>query len=124
MTASQMCPACGSPLDPCKCEYQARKRERRTRQWERAYGSEERVKWVQSLPSVVSGNGPCVNAHVPDPNGPSGMGRKSDARWIVPLTLAEERELHRVGIETFQRRHRVDLQAKAREIEARWRATS
>lgn len=48
----------------------------------RAYGSPARVAWVRAQPSVVSGQRPCVNAHVRS----GGMGRKADARWIVPLT--------------------------------------
>ena len=95
--------------------------ERRKRERERAYGPPERREWVQGQPSVVSGRTPCVNAHVPDPEGPSGMGRKADARWVVPLTLEEEMELHRVGIETFQARHDIDLTEAARETERQWK---
>lgn len=95
--------------------------ERQEQEWERAYESEERVKWVQDQPSVASGDTPCVNAHVPDPSGPSGMGRKADAAWVVPLTLEEERELHRIGVQSFEEKHDVVLQEEARRTDRRWR---
>ncbi|HSH44398.1 MAG TPA: hypothetical protein VK966_00945 [Longimicrobiales bacterium] len=90
---------------------------RRDREWARAYGSEDRVAWVQRQPSVVSGKRPCVNAHVRT----GGTGRKADARWIVPLTWEEHEDLHRVGVATFQREHGVDLEAEARRVDAEWR---
>jgi len=93
-----------------------------TREWERVYGSKARVEWIQSLPSVASGKGPCVNAHVTPDNGlPSGTGRKADARWIVPLTAVEHHELHQRGELTFQALYGVNLAGKAREIDAEWR---
>ncbi len=58
-----------------------------------------------------------------------GMGRKSDAKWLVPLTgrLAPyvgrgpihqdaeglHRELHRIGIKSFEAKYGVDLRAIA-----------
>jgi hypothetical protein len=92
-------------------------RKRKAKEWERAYGSEERVRWIQYLPSVVSGQTPCENAHVKT----GGTGRKADACWIVPLTTAEHRELHDCGPETFQARHEIDLIEQARLTEQAWR---
>ena len=96
-------------------------RKRRPEEWARAYGSVERVQWMQRQPSVASGDGPCVNAHVSPPDGlPSGIGRKADYVWVVPLTEAEHTELHAVGEETFQRRKGIDLAECAAEVHLRW----
>lgn len=86
----------------------------------RAYGSLDRVEWVRSLPSVASGKRPCVNAHVRT----GGMGRKADARWIVPLTWEEHERLHRRGPAWFETTYGIDLDAKAAETEVAWQAYS
>jgi hypothetical protein len=52
-------------------------RKRKAKEWKRAYGSEERVKWIQRQPSVVSGRRPCENAHVR--TGGTGDGRPMHA---------------------------------------------
>ena len=151
MPASQQCPECGSPLDPCACETEGEyvappgaktnstlgvkkpleyggrigpgdvedaEEERR-----RTYGPPERRRWIREQPSVVSGERGCVNAHVPPYGDASGTGRKADARWVVPLTIEEERELHRVGRQTFEEEHDVDLAAEAEQVEERWSET-
>lgn len=82
----------------------------------RAYGSQARVAWVQGLPSVVSGAGPCENAHVKT----GGMGLKASAIWIVPLTSAEHAELHAVGMRTFEARHNVNLFREAQRVALAW----
>ena len=84
--------------------------------WLRVYGSQQRVEFIQRLPSVVSGKSPCVNAHVRT----GGTGRKADAHWIVPLTKAEHDELHR-GQLTFERKYKVNLLDLAVATEQRWR---
>jgi cell division inhibitor SulA len=89
---------------------------RADREWVRAYGSEARVAWVRSLPSVVTGMRPCVNAHVRS----GGTGRKADACWIVPLTGEEHAELHRIGQRSFAAKYRIDLETKAADIERLW----
>ena len=92
------------------------------REWARVYGSRERCRWISEQPSVASGRGPCVNAHVtPNDDPPSGMGRKPDARWIVPLTYLEHLELHASGTQTFQAYYGINLVGKAREIDRQWR---
>ena len=92
------------------------------REFARVYGSEERVEWTRNSPSVASGKGPCVNAHVtPDVGLPSGTGRKADHRWIVPLTDEEHRE-HHAGQATFEARYGITLPGKAREHHAKWLA--
>ncbi len=84
----------------------------------RAYGGAERVDWIKGQPSILSGARPCVNAHVKT----GGMGRKADARWIVPLTAAEHDELHRIGQRTFEAKYAIDLAFWAQVIDARWEA--
>jgi len=99
----------------------ARKR-RPKKETERIYGPPDRPAWMRRQPSVVSGRTPCVSAHVKaeDPMGPSGTGRKANARWTVPLTYEEHVELHANGQETFEREHGIDLARAARETHARW----
>ena len=148
MRATQKCSRCGSPLRPCKCERaKARGARRKTRgalaaagkseavlerarratqegeEWARAYHSPERANWTNAQPSVASGKGPCVNAHVdPDEGLPSGVSRKGDYKWIVPLTVEEHRDqLHQWGQGTFQRHYGIYLAGKAREHQERWR---
>lgn len=89
---------------------------RRKSEFARAYHSEERVLWVQALPSVVSGETPCVNAHVRN----GGAGRKADYRWIVPLTDQEHQNYHVVGKRFFEKWAKVDLDAAAADVERRW----
>lgn len=94
----------------------ARNGSRRSREWLRAYGSLARVAWVKGLPSVASGDGPCVNAHTRS----GGAGRKADAAYIVPLTNAEHQELHAGGIGAFERKYRLNLDLRARGIAMQW----
>lgn len=106
-------------IDPVEHELRtARERqEKRDEEFARTYHSVERVEWMQQLPSIISGERPCVNAHVRG----GGMARKGDYIWIVPLTDAEHRELHRVGKQTFERKHGIDLDIAAGTIEHAWR---
>ena len=85
--------------------------------WARAYGSPSRVRWICSLPSIISGMSPCVNAHTRN----GGIGRKADYAFIVPLTQAEHDELHQHGVGTFERKYHVNLEQRARTIEAHWK---
>ncbi|MDA0312367.1 MAG: hypothetical protein O2992_09660 [Gemmatimonadetes bacterium] len=99
------------------------KAQKQREEWERVYGSPERCEWTAFSPSVVSGKGPCVCAHVtPDEGLPSGTGRKADHSWIVPLTWDEHNELHQWGEKTFQAHYGVSLAGKAREHHRKWLA--
>lgn len=91
---------------------------RKKREQLRAYGPPLRREWIKAQPSVVSGKGPCVNAHVVT----GGAGYKADARFIVPLTDAEHHELHKTGIRTFEAKYHVDLISLAAQTEKRWEA--
>jgi len=84
-------------------------------EWARVYGSPERVRWVAQLNCVACGELPCQNAHVKN----GGMGRKADARWIVPMCPGCHRE-HHAGAKTFQKKYGLNLLEKAEEIEQRW----
>ncbi len=91
--------------------------ERRSAEFIRTYGSELRCRWMQAQPSVVSGRGPCVNAHIRG----DGAGRKADAEWIVSLTNAEHEELHRIGAASFEKQYGLSLYLAAKHTERQWR---
>lgn len=102
---------------PIKTVKKAKSSAKQTANWRRAFGSVERVEFVKALPSVASGKGPCVNAHVRT----GGTSRKADACWIVPLTDYEHRhELHQHGARWFEAKYSVDLEACAVATEAAW----
>jgi hypothetical protein len=79
--------------------------------WLRAYGSPERVQWVQSLPCTVCRDTPSQNAH----SKTAGTGRKADAETIIPLFAPCHGELHRVGVQTFEVCYVITLADAARE---------
>lgn len=96
-----------------------RNAKRKAKEFARAYGSKERVEWVKSLPSVVCGERPCVNAHVRT----GGTGRKADAKWIVPMTDVEHQNYHVVGKRFFEQwAGNIDLDALATATEAAWQS--
>ena len=106
------------PSRPMKKTGRIKPRKRSASEYARIYGSKERVEWVKSSPSVASGLRPCVNAHTVN----GGTGRKADACWIVPLTDAEHRELHRIGKESFNAQYGVDLDTCAMRTEKLWQS--
>lgn len=84
----------------------------------RAYHSEERVAFVQSLPCVVAGcKRPSENAHITG----DGMGRKAVYSQIAPICSTHHRQLHEMGRERFEGYHLVDLGALALDTERTWR---
>lgn len=90
-------------------------------EFNRKYHSVERVLWVQRQPSVISGEIPCVNAHI----GIEGIGRKADHDRIVPLTKREHDLMSAVngGIGEFCLRYSVTIEwllDQAAAIERRW----
>lgn len=96
---------------------------RKAKAFPRAYGSDERVRWVKSLPCVVceargvTQQSPTENAHTKS----GGMSRKADADTIIPLCTAHHSELHR-GAQTFERTHGMVLTDVAAQIAERWEA--
>ena len=91
--------------------------ERKAENWARAYGSPERVTWVQRQPCVVCGSvGLSENAHTRT----GGTSRKADACWIAPLCFTCHAELHRIGKASFEAAHQIDLDHEAAITDARW----
>lgn len=92
--------------------------ERRAEAFERDFGAKS--EWVRdSLACVVSGsegsrNDPIVVAHV------RSRGAGGDSRDIVPMLASLHQELHDIGQESFQRKHRKDLAAAADLVEDKW----
>jgi hypothetical protein len=89
----------------------------------RVYGSKERVEWMQGLPSVATGKGPCVCAHIRHSSGGGGTGRKADFIWTVPLTYVEHQQLHQRGASWFHEEYGLDqddLDTLARVCVAAW----
>ena len=96
---------------------------RSTSAFRRIYGSPARVQWVTALPCILADRRFCYgsrseNAHVRG----GGMGRKADARWIVPLCHLHHDLLHRLGLRSFERLYGVVLLDAATVIEAGWQA--
>ncbi len=100
-----------------KTPVKKRNPERRSADFIRTYGSELRCRWMQAQPSIVSGRGPCVNAHIRG----DGAGRKADAEWIVPITADEHDELHHIGAAAFEKQYGISLYLAAKHTERQWR---
>jgi hypothetical protein len=101
-----------------------RPKKRTASEFARIYGSRKRAAWVRSLLCTVDGCGDpreSENAHVAN----GGTGRKADHTLIVPLCPWHHRQLHSMGIESFQEAYHMDrdgLEAEAKLVEARWQA--
>jgi hypothetical protein len=93
-----------------------RNAERRDREFQRCYGSAERVAFVQGLSCVGCGRTPCENAH----SVTGGMGRKADAETIVPLChdCHTRYDQHRTPFDVPECRELV--KAAAAEVARRW----
>jgi hypothetical protein len=95
---------------------------RKRSEFARCYGSRARVAFVKALPCVVRNCAQVTrsdNAHV----GNGGMGRKADARHIVPIcrwhhTQSRVSSLHALGKQKFNAYHGLDLDAEAALIES------
>jgi hypothetical protein len=98
-------------------------RERRAKNFERAYGSVSRVAFVRALPCLITGQSPCDNVHVVG----GGAGRKADAEWTVPLIREKHEELHRIGVASFEAKYADELRQQslawhAQHTDRLWRA--
>lgn len=104
----------------------ARNPKRQARAFVRAYGSEERVAFIKSLPCLVPGcwRGPIENAHVVKIDG--GTGLKGKAEGNAPLCHFHHQDethgLHTLGARTFERLHGISLAECAAETERAWQA--
>lgn len=99
--------------------------ERREKNHERAYGGEERVRWVKDMECLVpSCSLPAENAHLP---GAGGMGYKGDADTVVNLCKKHHRgsyraSLHDLGsVRAFNETWGVNLEEAAKDLDDRWR---
>lgn len=63
-------------------------------QKDKTYRDPAHLAWVRTLPSVVSGGGPCVAHHIIGA-GQGGMGTKASDLLTFPLTPMEHHELHK-----------------------------
>ena len=117
------------PLPRGKKPIPKRNPKRKAKEFARAYGSDERVEFVKSLPCIVATRvfcgvtkaccaGDIENAHTKG----GGMGRKAPASSVVPMCSGHHRYLHTVGSTEFQAVYRVDLTAEAAKCEAAWLA--
>ena len=104
-------------------------KERRAK-FEREYGGPEYLAFIQSKPCCACPDFyPCEAAHTTT----GGMGRKANAAWLVPLCkqwpvpdgLREgcHRELHRIGIKSFEAKHNVNLKEIAAKLYAEFQST-
>ena len=94
---------------------------RHTKEWLRAYGSEERATWIRSRGCVNKHDQyfyTSQNVHVRT----GGTRWKADAIWIVPMCPECHRYLHQVGKQTFERAYHIVLDEAARATEAKWQA--
>jgi hypothetical protein len=95
-----------------------RNAKRRAAEFERCFGSRERVRWIKSLPCIVTeGHSDDIeNVHTRG----DGAGRRADACWIVPMKASLHRKLHRVGKVSFECEYGIDLDFLATVIESGW----
>ncbi len=100
---------------------------RAAREFRRAFGSSERVIWIQQQPCVWCGRTPSENAHTVT----GGRGRREDAASIVPLCKGwnDERGIFHMGCHAKYDLHmapfnteeaRAQVRACAAEIERLW----
>lgn len=62
-------------------------------EFQRIYGSKQRVEFVKSLPCCICAKKPSENAHIKS----GGMGRKADYRHIIPLCKTCHQMQHQKG---------------------------
>lgn len=94
-----------------------RNRQRQRSEFERCYGSRERVRLIQALPCAGCGQGPSQNAHIRS----GGMGRKAGWQHVVPLCASchRLRDQHLGSTDAFNRVMGVNLYAVALELAAK-----
>jgi hypothetical protein len=84
-----------------RIETRTRTKAERETKFQREYGSPERVEWIAQHGCLACGRTPSENAHTAN----GGMSRKGPPESIAPLCHTHHRELHRVGVRTFEARH-------------------
>ena len=76
------------------------------------------LRWIRTLPSLVSGRGPCDACHT---GTDGGMSQKASDLSCVPLTREEHQEYHQHGKRAFERRYRVSFAREVKRLNAEWR---
>ena len=76
----------------------------------KSFGSQGRVLFIKSLPCLVCGRIPSVNAHI------KSRGSGGDYRSIVPLCRIHHTEQGQIGIVTFANKYNIDLEVEAAKI--------
>ena len=89
--------------------------QRKAANFARSFHSDQRVKFVQSLPCRVCGALPTVTAHTVG----GGTSRRGPYQSTIPLCHRHHMEMHN-GQKTFAKRHSLNLEALAAEVEAMW----
>lgn len=84
---------------------------------------ERHLSFIRSLPSIISGAGPCEACHVRygDPlyrKKSTGKSQKPDDAWAVPMTPEEHRAQHAMSERDFWVSHGIDPLAVARDLYA------
>ena len=64
---------------------------------------EKHLDFIRQLPSVIDGKGPCEACHIRTGSPAhrkkrTGMGRKPDDAWTLPMTPAQHRAQHDGGV--------------------------
>jgi len=98
-------------------------RQRKARNFDRAYGGAKRRAWLVSHPCIIGGNRRlgCRGVIVPAHTKGGGMGHKGDAKYNVPMCDGHHQESHR-GVQTFAAKYGVNLSAIAASFDAAWLA--
>lgn len=98
-----------------------RKKPRSKSEFQRIYGSKERVLFVKGLRCPVSwcsNATPTENCHIEG----DGVGRKSAYTKIVPLCQLHHLKLHDLGRDSFEQTYHIDLEKCAEETERAWQS--
>jgi hypothetical protein len=102
-----------------------RKRRAGGSEWNRIYGSKQRVAWVRRQACCVSYwgdcSGPVVNAHVCD-DGQKGMGRKAGSACIAPMCDGHHRQFDEHRDHFASKDCRDAMAFYAARTEREWRA--
>lgn len=101
-----------SPINPINPK-------RRKERFKKGYGSEGRVLWIKNKRCCVTGQSgrsgdPIVASHV------KSRAAGGTADDVVPMLLSLEKELHNIGIKSFQKKHGVDLAFMAKLYQDAW----
>lgn len=75
--------------------------------------------WIRTLPSVISGYGPCEACHT---GSDGGMSMKASDYSCVPMTPAEHREYHQIGKHAMESKYGISYARAVRRLMREWKA--